>query len=188
MSVTAANLVQGPATIYYGAFGATEPLDTAVDTAPSDAVWTDVGGTTDGVKISIDQKYSSMDVDQVVDIVESRLVSREITIETKMAEATLDNLALLLNGGTQATGSGYESLTLADTGAGESPTYHALVIDGLGPNGVRRRIIIRKVLQVDGVNLDYTKDKQTVYSVKMRAHYVSASVKPVKIVDEAAGS
>lgn len=188
MSVTAANLVQGPATLYYGAFGATEPLDTAVATSPASPAWTDLGGTADGVKLSIDQKYSTMDVDQLVDVVESRLVSRLITVETKLAEATLNNLALLLNGGTQASGSGFTSLTLDDTGAGGQPTYHALIIDGFGPSSLRRRVIVRKVLQVDGVTLEYKKDGQTVYTVKMQAHYVSASIKPVKIVDAAAGS
>jgi hypothetical protein len=184
VTVTAGNLVQGPATIYVGDFGAVEPADSAVASAPSDAVWTDAGGTTDGLKITIDQKYSALDVDQLVEVVESRLTAREVTIETKLAEATLDNLKLLMNGGSSSSGSGYESLEFAEGSSATQPDYSALIIDGWGPNGKRRRVIIRKVLQIDAVALEYKKDGQTVYTLKMRSHYVSSAVKSIHIVDE----
>ena len=188
MSVTAANLVQGPATIYIGDFGAVEPADTAVATTPDDDVWTDVGGTIDGVKINIDQKYSAMEVDQLVEVVESRLISRDVTIETKLAEPTLENLQFVMNGGSTGSGSGFDSLEFDDTGSATQPNYHAMIIDGYGPDGGRRRLIVRKVLQIDGTELAYTKDKQSVFTLKVRSHYVSAAIKSMKIVDEVSGS
>jgi hypothetical protein len=186
MSVTPGNLVQGPATLYFGLFGATEPADTAIDTAPSDTYWTDFGATIDGVDLEIDQKYSQIEVDQVVDPVESRLVSRQVKVTTKVAEATLDNLQVLLNGGTAGSGAGYESLTFDDTGAGERPTYYALIIDGYGPLGDRRRVIVRKVVQTDSVKLENKKDDPQTFALSMLAHYISASVKPIHIVDSTA--
>ena len=184
MSVTSANLVQGPATIYIGDFGATEPLDANVTNTPNAAYWTDVGGTTDGVKINIDQKYASLDVDQLVETVESRLVSRDVTIETKLAEATLTNLRRLMNGGTSGSGANYETLEFTEGSSATQPDYAALIIDGWGPSGWRRRLIVRKVLQIDAVALEYTRDKQTVYTLKMRSHYVSSAIKAIHIVDE----
>lgn len=184
MPVTTSNLVQGPATIYIGDYGATEPADSAVATAPSETYWTDAGGTLGGVKLNIEQKYSSLEVDQLVEPPESRLVSREITVETKLAEVTLTNLRALMNGGTTASGSGYETLDLAEGSSATQPDYAALIIDGYGPSGYRRRVIVRKVLSVDAVELEYKKDDQTVYSTKFQAHYVSSVITSMHIVDE----
>lgn len=188
MSVTAANLVQGPATIYLADFGAVEPADTAVDETPDAAVWTDVGATQDGVKLSIDQKYSAIDVDQLVEVVESRLTSRDVMVETKLAEATLTNLRTLMNGGTTGSGAGYESLSFDDSTSATQPNYSAMIIDGWAPGGLRRRVILRKVLQIDAVALESKKDGNTVYTLKMRSHYVSSATKSVKIVDQEASA
>lgn len=186
MTVTPANLVQGPASLYYGVFGAVEPADAAIDTAPSETHWTDFGATIDGVATEIDQKYSQMEVDQVVDPIESRLVGRTVTVKTKVAEVTLDNLQVLMNGGTAASGSGFESLTFDNTGAGERPTYYALIIDGFGPGGDRRRVIVRKVVQVKAIAMENKKGDPQVFELEMLAHYVSAAVKPIHIVDSTA--
>jgi hypothetical protein len=37
MPVTTTNLIQGPATLYVGAFGAAEPTDALINTAPAAA-------------------------------------------------------------------------------------------------------------------------------------------------------
>ncbi|MFI8351328.1 hypothetical protein [Streptomyces sp. NPDC085596] len=186
IAVTTTNLVQGPATLYSGAFQAAEPPDTAVNTAPPASSWTDVGGTQDGVKLSIDQSYSELEVDQVVDRVGSRLTKRDFTIETSMAEVTLGNLSLALNGGTSASGAGYASFDPSFASAATQPNYKALLFDGWAPgaNPFIRRVILRKSLSTDAVELAYTKDKQTVYGVKFSGHYVSASISPLHIVDQ----
>jgi hypothetical protein len=110
-------------------------------------------------------------------------VSRKVTVTTKVAEATLDNLQILMNGGTAGSGSGYESLTFAVTGAGERPTYYALILDGYGPGGDRRRAIVRKVVQTEAIKMENKKDDPQVFELSMLAHYVSASVEPIHIVD-----
>ena len=58
MAVTTTNLIMGPANLYIATFGATEPADTDVNTTPPASSWTDLGGTQDGVKLSIDQTYT----------------------------------------------------------------------------------------------------------------------------------
>jgi len=185
LSVTGTNLVQGPATLYSGAFGAAEPLDTAVNTTPAASSWTDVGGTQDGVKLTIDQSYTELEVDQVVDRVGSRLTKRDFTVETSMAEPTLANLSLALNGGTSASGAGYASFDPSFASSATQPTYKALLFDGWAPGGTfNRRVIVRKALSTDAVEMAYTKDKQTLYGVKFSGHYVSASIAPVHVVDQ----
>ncbi len=183
MSVTVTNAAQGPGTLYIAAFGATEPLDTAVNTTPATSAWTDLGGTQDGVKFTVDQTYSEMEFDQVVDRVGSRLTKRDFMVETSLAEVTMANFTYALNGGTAASGAGYKSFEPAFDTAATQPTYRALIVDGYAENSYRRRIIVRKTLSTDATEASYMKDKQTLFPVKWAAHYVSASISPVHIVD-----
>ena len=186
MSVTATNLILGPATLYGGAFGSTEPADASVNVTPAgSASWADMGGTLGGVKLSINQTYTVLNVDQVVDVVGRRLTSRDIQVVTQLAEPTLQNMAVVLNGGTVVTGSGATPNTYdpATAIAASQPLYQALIIDGWGPNQFRRRIIVRKVLSMASVDLDYAEATQAAYPVTFGAHYVSASITPFHIVD-----
>lgn len=185
MAVTPDNLIQGPATIYRGTFGAVEPADTsaALNTSPAASAWSDMGGTNDGVKLAIDNTYGELEVDQVVELVGSRLTKRRATVETNMAEVTLANLAYALNGGTTASGSGYQTYEPNAASSATQPNYSSVLFDGWAPGSFRRRVIVRKVLSTDSIEIAYTKDKQTVLKVKLAAHYVSPAIAPYKIVD-----
>jgi hypothetical protein len=190
MPVNTGNLIMGPGTLNKGAFGAVEPVDTAVATVPDPLVWTDVGGTSDGVEIAIDQDYTQLEVDQIVDIPERRLTKREATLKTNLAETTLDNLSLALNGATVAVGgtgaTAFKSLTPVNGSSASQVTYSALLFDGFAPNGKPRRVIGRKMLSVKPVEFAYSKKNQTVFSVFFSAHYVSASIASFKAIDGAA--
>jgi hypothetical protein len=184
MSVTATNVIMGPGTLYTGAFGATEPADAAVNTTPQASAWTDLGGTDGGVKVGIDQTYTELQVDQIVDRLGSRLTKRDTMVSTNLAEPTLENLSVALNGGTAASGSGFKSFEPDYATSATQPTYIAILVDGFAPSQKRRRIIVRKVLSTAKVDSEYTKDKQTFFPVEFTAHYVSSSIAPFKQVDE----
>ncbi|MEV6504790.1 hypothetical protein AB0M61_01545 [Streptomyces sp. NPDC051642] len=186
MAVNTNNLIQGPATLYQGVFGATEPADSAVNTTPQASAWTDLGGTQDGVKFGGDQTYGELEVDQITLRVGSRLTKQDFTIETSLAEATLENLALTLNGGTTASGAGWKSFEPNVTSSATQPNYFAILLDGYAPQQFRRRIIGRRMLNTDSVELAYTKDKQTLIPAKFAVHYVSAGIAPIHIVDQTA--
>lgn len=183
MAVDPDNLIQGPATLYRGAFGAAEPVDSALNSTPAASAWSDVGGTTDGVKLVIENTYGELEVDQIVDRVGSRLTKRNTSVETNMAEVTLGNLAYALNGGTTASGSGYQTYEPNDASSATQPAYSAVLFDGWAPDLARRRVIVRKVLSVDSIELAYTKDKMSVLKVKLQAHFVSQSIRTYKIID-----
>lgn len=186
MAGTTTNLIQGAGILYTGAFGATEPADTSVGTAPASGDWTDVGFTKDGVSLSYSPTFSELEVDQIMDVVERRITRREFRVSTNMAEVTLDNLNLALNGSVSSTGVGYESFEPEAAADATSPTYVALIFDGLAPGTDKmRRFIVRKALNVSDVEVVYQKDEQTVLAVEFHAHYVSSAIKPWKIVDEA---
>lgn len=179
MAVSVIDMIMGPATMYAGAFGAIEPVDAVAVPA---AAWTDVGGTMGGVKVTISQEYKEMEVDQIVDVPESRLVKRVFTVETSMAEATLANLKLSLNGGTLAAGS-FEP-DMVDSGT--RPNYAAILLDGAGQGGFRRRFIGRKLLSTDGTEFAYEKDGQKVLKVVFSGHYVTSTIKPFRVLNAVA--
>lgn len=185
MPVNVANLVLGPATLYSGLFGAPEPLDTQVNNTPAASAWTDVGATLGGAKLAINQTYTPLNADQVVDIVGRRLTARDIQVQTTLAEVTLQNLAVSLNGGTVVTGAGATPSTYDPAAAisATQPAYNALIMDGWGPNQFRRRVFVRRVLSMASVELEYAEATQAGFAVTFGAHYVSAAINPFHVVD-----
>jgi len=183
MSVTSSNLIQGPADLYTAAFGATEPLDSAVNAAPT-TPWVNAGATDGGVKLVFNQSFSELSVDQIVDTPERRMTSREATIQTNLAEPTLANLVIALNGGTVTTGSGNSTYDPVSSSAAIAPTYIAAILDGVAPGKFRRRVIARKVLSTGNVEQDYKKDGQAYWPVTLTTHYVSSSITPIHVVDQ----
>lgn len=173
MAVTATNLIQGPATLYIATFGATEPATIA--TAPG-AGWTDVGGTQDGVNLSVELEFSELSVDQVVDIPAQRVMKRVPKIKTNLAEPTLVNLAAALN--ELAASVAANKFTPSNGLAAFTPNYAAILLDGIAPGGFKRRVIVRKCLQIGNVESSYKKDGQTLFPVEFAGHYVSSSIAP----------
>lgn len=189
MTTTVTNLVMGPATLYQGNFGATEPADNVANVVPPTSSWTDMGGTMGGLTISIDQTYTELQVDQVVDSVGRRLTKREFAISTQLAEATLVNLSNTLNGSSATSGSllsggTYSTLEPLFATSATQPNYTALLCDGFSPNSLRRRSIMRKSLSTAKVDQVLAKDKQTAYTVTFNGHYVSSVLAPVHVVDQ----
>jgi hypothetical protein len=189
MGVTATNLIHGPATIYAGVFGVAEPAKTtaALIGAPG-AGWTDVGGTLDGLTWNMNREYSKLMVDQISYRVGTRLTEADDTFETKLAEPTLDNLKLVLNGGTVTVGAttelGVNNFEPSVDNAATQMTYGALLIDGWAPNGKRRRIIVRKVCASDNASFNASRTDQSTFGVTFAAHYVSSSIKPFIVLDD----
>lgn len=173
MSVTSTNLLQGPATLYWGTFGATEPA--TLTTAPA-TPWVDLGGTNDGLELEVADEYSQLSVDQLLMAPESRRTGRAVSLKTNLAEVTAENFARAINNSQPVTATGTKTLTLDDGLAAFQPAYSAILFDGYAPGGFRRRVIIRKTLQTDSTAQSYKKDDQTLLPVTFMAHWVSASV------------
>lgn len=185
MSVTPTNLIQGPATLYWGLYQAVEPLDASVNGSPATSAWTDLGGTTDGLTLSLNREFSELSVDQIIDVVERRQTKRDVQVKTNLAEATLENLKIALNGGTITTNVGNKTYDPDISNSGLQPTYFALIADGWAPTpGKRRRVIMRKCLSIANVEGVYKKDGQFVWPVTFGIHYVDSTTKPIHIVDE----
>lgn len=177
-NVTSSNLIQGPATLYIGAFGVAEP----VDFAEPGVGWTDVGGTKEGIELAVADEYAVLSVDQVVYEIERRRTNRVLTVKTSLAEATLENLAHAINNTAPVDG----ELTLDDGLAAFNPPYKAILLDGIAPGGFKRRFIARKCLSTDSVAMAYKKDGQTLIPVTFTGHWVSKNIKPLDVLDASA--
>lgn len=185
-------VLQGAGRMYTGLFsatGANEPALSAINVAPQASAWTYTGFTSDGLTITINQTFSEMRVDQLADRVGTKLTERELAIQANLAEATLANLVLGLNGGTVTTASGYGYYEPVYDGTELQPTYIAVLFDGYAPASAagvskRRRVILRKAISTENVESAYKKDELTLVPVTFTSHYVSDTVAPFRIIDE----
>lgn len=178
MGVSVTNLLQGPAVISTGAFGAVEPANTATALG---STWTDIGGTDGGCRLVMSQTYSAMMVDQIAQRVGSRKVDQNFAVATAMAEATLKNLRAALN----VADPGAETNTLGVKAeiTNADPLYRAICIEGQRPGGGPRRIYIRRALSTENIEMAFTKDGKTLIPVTFTSHYVSASIDSIFIDD-----
>jgi hypothetical protein len=197
MAVDVTNLVLGPARLYVGMFGATEPADSAVTpngitSPPNPSIWTDVGGTDGGVNFEVDSTYTDLSVDQIIMAAGARLTELKMNVASKLSEITLENVNTALNNiCTTASGSGYKTMDIVVGSAASQPQYAALIVDGWAPmlsSGAPalRRVIIRKVLSQTKVGLGYDKKTQQALDCTWATYYVSDSINPVHIVDQTA--
>jgi hypothetical protein len=185
---TERSLVMGPATLYIAPYGAVEPANGAVASAPNPAVWTDLGGILGGVELTIQQEWFEVELKQLPDKPMKRLKKRRLSIKTQLAEPTLANLAYALNDTLGATGEVFEPSNRSEASV---LSYNALIVDGWAPGHnpggqhKRRRLIIRKCLSVNNVEMAYTKEGQSVYTVTWTCHYVDSTTPIFRVVDEA---
>ncbi len=185
-------VLQGSGRMYTGVFsatGANEPALSAINSAPQASAWTYTGFTSDGITLNIDQSFSEMRVDQLADRVGTKLTERQLTCQANLAEATLQNLTLGLNGGTITTAAGYSYYEPVYDGTELQPTYIAVLFDGYAPASAagvskRRRVILRKAISTESVESAYKKDSLTLVPVTFTSHYVSDTVASFRIIDE----
>lgn len=187
---SATNIIAGAADLFTGPFGTTEPVDTTVGTTAPAAPWVNLGGTDDGVTLNVAHEWFEKRMDQVIDVPGRVKTSRAITIATNLVEGTLDNLRLALSEASAVTTGGtgptaWQALELTGDDSGVEPPYTALILRGRAPNGKRRLFIARKVLQTEDVESAYKKDDQWLIPVTFSAHWVSSSIRPFRIVEDA---
>jgi hypothetical protein len=196
IAVVVNNLVLGPARLYANLFGATEPADSTVTPngtiTPPGGSWIDVGGTDGGVNVEIDSTYTALVVDQIIMDVGARLTDIKFLVAAKLSELTLANINQALNQiATAGSGSGYNTLDIPVGSSATQPAYAALIVDGWAPMlstgaPALRRSIIRKVLCQTKVGMMYDKKTQQSIDCNWQAYFVSGSINPVHIVDQAA--
>ncbi len=184
MAVTVAELIVGPANVWHALY-----TDVAAEPAtPNDAPvgWHDMGGTQDGVNLTIAQSFEQIMLDQILDIVMSVPNERTFNVEANIAQATLDHFKIVNNGGTFTsgfTGTAWRAYEPTVDLVNEDILYGKLLVRGKAPNGKLRDIILRRTAVTDDVEFAYQKAGLQVLGTTWTAHYVSPSVAPFMIKD-----
>lgn len=106
--VNGENIVGGPGRLVFAPFGTPYParISDVMDlTAPFNlkSPWVDLGATNDGISISRGFDTEDFQVDQVSGAVETDITGWTHTLETNLAENTVENRQLALAGGTIIT-------------------------------------------------------------------------------------
>lgn len=94
MGITATNLFAGPADIFVGPFGATEPPGAiTVPTSP----FRDIGATGGESTLNLSQTYVDLVAEQTAMAVGAELSEQMVSIATSVAEHTMQNLRMMMN-------------------------------------------------------------------------------------------
>jgi hypothetical protein len=192
MAVTPFNIVQGPAVITAASYGTSIPTDASMLTSPA-ASFTDLGGTTGGITLEIDETIGDIKVDQIMDPVGGRITARTIQVTTTLMENTLSNFLLALNNaatvstGTATGGQNYSKLVPTTTTSAVQPLFTSLIIDGWGPTLATgqpavQRMVLPKVLSQPKISQKFDMANQANVAVTFTAYYISPSIPPFYIL------
>lgn len=149
---------------------ASDDLRTILD---ADADWEYAGATQEGVEIAYAPEYGEVQVDQLGDAAIMFFDTASVTLNTQLAEATLENLIFAW---------GYQDEFLETTGQestfnigipDQTPTERSVAVVGKGassPDGdPRERLYVGwRALSVEGSSLAMRRNENTSYQVSIR--------------------
>lgn len=146
-------------------------VDTAIDTAATAALSTaaadtyDVGYTAEGIEVSYEPDFGEIEVDQFLGPARLFKQNMNLTVNTTLAEATLENLLIVwgLEGEDDA-----DEFVISAGELGEAPTEKQLVFLGPGPTGKARLYHIRFAVQTESSSHALRKTEGTMFPVSFR--------------------
>jgi hypothetical protein len=198
MAYSIKNIIVGAASIYvsvkdssdatfYGAngnvavalptFTTNAPAGPALDAATTD--WRHLGFTTDGVEFSYEPDFGEVEVDQLLDAAKMFKQGMTASVNTTLAEATLENLVLAWGqkgaslGVAPAPDATGQELGIASGALLDEPIERSLVFVGPAPrnatNKRRERLYhVRRALNVEASSHSLSKTDSTTIPVALR--------------------
>jgi hypothetical protein len=175
-NVTVANILVGPGNLYIADTGTALPTWTtggALVDLDDDANWTTIGATQEGVEVAYSPDYGEVEVDQLKDAARLFNQGLTVTMNTNLAEATLENLlvawglpddCLVVDGTTD---------TFSISVPSDEPVERKLVVVGTAPDAAgpldRDRIYVaHRVISIDGSTHSLRRTEATVFPVSFR--------------------
>jgi hypothetical protein len=164
------------------------------DTLSTNADYTNVGYTSNGLEMQFQPDFGEVSVDQVLDVAKLYKQGMQVNMATAFAEATLENLliALAFNAdeltGTKST-SGGQVLDLSAGDIGECPVERGLVAIGPGTGDcansdqVERVYTAYRALSIENVTVSAKRDEASMFEVSFRLLPEDTSGSYGKIVD-----
>lgn len=153
--------------------------------------WRNVGFTSEGIEVAYTPDYGDIQVDQLLDTAKLFKQAMTVSVNTMLAEATLENLLVAFGQPTStkdaashgsgtlenpvadyAKGSNGETLGLEAGALGSEPSERAMVFIGNAPRktGKKRERMYhaRRVLNVEAVSHSYRRNEATMFPVAFR--------------------
>jgi len=148
---------------------ASDDLRTILD---ADADWDYAGATQEGVEIAYAPEYGEVQVDQLGDAAIMFFDTASVTLNTQLAEATLENLIFAWGYQDEFLVTGEES-TFSIGIPDQTPTERSVAVVGKGassPDGnPRERLYVGwRALSVEGSSLAMRRNENTSYQVSIR--------------------
>ncbi len=168
--------------------------DTLQDLADTDAGYTNVGYTMNGLELQFQPDFGEVQVDQVLDVAKLYKQGMQVNLATAFAEATLENLLLSLAysdsklSGTKSQSNG-QTLELSAGDIGECPVERGIVAVGPGTGDcadsayVERVYTAYRALSIENVTVSAKRDAASMFEVSFRLLPEDASGSYGKIVD-----
>lgn len=146
------------------------------ETVSDAAGWRNVGYTTEGLEVSNDPSYTDVEVDQLLDAAKIFKDSMGLSVNTTLAEATLENLLVAWGQQDATLTSAAQSKTLDIAGGalGEAPVERGLIavgnsIEKTGSNAYGERTYkVHRVLSVESSAHSLARADSTVLPVSFR--------------------
>jgi hypothetical protein len=171
--------VSGNVAVALPAFSANTPSAAALTAA--NTVWRHLGFTTDGVEFSYEPDFGEVEVDQSLDAVKMFKQGMTASVNTTLAEATLENLVLAwgqsnstLAAAAAPDATDGQELGIAAGALLDEPVERSLVFVGPAPraastNKKRERVYhVRRALNVEASSHSLSKTDATTVPVSLR--------------------
>ena len=168
--------------------------DSFKDTLTSQADYTNVGYTMNGIELQFQPDFGEVQVDQVLDVARLFKQGMQVNLATAFAEATLENLLLSLAysdsqlSGNKAASTG-RTLNLSAGELGEVPVERGLVAVGPGTGDPQTSSTVERVytayraLSIENVTVSAKRDEASMFEVSFRLLPEDTSGSYGKIVD-----
>lgn len=196
MAYESKNIIVGAAKLFFA------PIDTAMatavtatsyaDTLDADGTWLPIGYTSNGLEMQFAPEFGEVQVDQVLDVAKLFKSGMTVTMNTTMAETTLENLAIALATSEAVDTTGFKvrdkdtdpdtavwegataQLDLSAGGLGDCPVEKSLIAVGPGigecsaTDKVERIYTAFRVLSIESVTVSAKRDEASMFDVSFR--------------------
>jgi hypothetical protein len=172
----------------------TDGLVAAFDGA---ADWRYVGATQEGVELAYSPEYGEVEVDQLGDAAVMFFERSSVTLNTQLAEATLENLLLAWGFEDEFLDQTTDRDTFSLGVKGADPVERSIAVVGKGAatdaGGRRERLYLgRRVVSIEGSSLALRRGENTAYPVSLRLladpEYAADKSEYGQIIDVVRGS
>jgi hypothetical protein len=202
---TSNNIIVGAAALYIAdttltpatleGFDASESFK---DTLSTEADYTNVGYTMNGLELQFQPDFGEVQVDQILDVARLYKQGMQVNMATAFAEATLENLLVALAyqdqeiSGNKAASTG-RTLNLSAGDIGDVPVERGIVAVGPGTGNpttadtVERVYTAYRALSIENVTVSAKRDEASMFEVSFRLLPEDASGSYGKIVDRTYG-